>query len=293
MIYIDYFGGTHGQFLEFLVAKHILCLPQYQNYYPFKSSGVSHLKPIEPFAYVCADHFSYGPITGVRIDENISNLLIQIIIEPQKLQDIFVFNIWQRAGEKPVDFNNLNSVYEKINPTDLPKNITRQVLRNLIYSQIREDWFVYKHNDLINYNISKVQVKFENFYSYEKLLFELEKIAAKIQKELQTNNLRETWKKFIELNSGYQIRLKIDEIFANVVQDNAMNLKLDLYEEASLNARITTQFDIHSDISVFDDRYPQNTILIAQDIKSVMKSRNPKFSMHLPIDKQLDKITRL
>lgn len=291
MIYIDYYSGSHGQFLEFLIAKHILCIPEYKNFIPFTKSGASHReKPINPYNLVCADHFTHWPSTGVKLNEEASNTVIQIIIEHNVLQDIFLYNVWQRTAMKPADFNDINSILTKIDRNHYPEIINRQTVRNMIYSMIREEYFVTYPNNYANYNVPTLKVKFENFYSYDGLLFELEKIAKHLSKSLYTDTLRSTWEKFIELHAGFQIKQKINEIFKAILQDIDSNLKLDIYEEACLNSKITNFFNIHSDLSIFNIEYPENTLLISKDIKNILHKRNSEFSINLPIEHQLEKI---
>jgi hypothetical protein len=290
MVYIDYFGGTHGQFLEFLIAKHIFRLPEYENWVPFKDLGVSHLKPMLPWEYVCADHFTYFPFSGIKIKDDPNNLLINIRSEYEHLQDIFVFNAWQRAGELPVNFFDIDSVLTKIKPEFQVEN-SRSFVRNIIYSQIREESFIDTSNNFNKHNIPLIIVKFHNFYVYDAFLLELEKIANATTGVLIKNNLEQEWQMFMELNTGYHLKLKLDKIFSCILEDKDISINLDIYEEANINSRITKLFNIHNDIGVFENDYPTNTFLIAKDIKQVMKNRNPEFSLDLPIRQQLDKIT--
>lgn len=302
MIYIDFFGGSHGNFLQFLIAKHILKLPQYKNFFPFKKSGVSHIKPtVHP--NVIANHFTYGSDKVIPIKESPENFLIQIKVTPNVLQDVFAFNAVQRAGEAPIDFDLLVNDYKAALVHDkwasFLKDITKEYggrptkrdLRNKFYSLIFEKDFVEIHQKFKKYNLKTIAVPFESFYSYDLLVKQLYDIAIFINNPLEIDQVDIAWNKFMELNEGYKIKLKIDSLFNNIINDIATPISLNIFEEASLNSRITKFFNIQDGISTFDNVYPYNTQDISIDIKKIMNKRNPEFSTNISIAKQLEKIS--
>jgi hypothetical protein len=290
MVYIDYFGGMHGNFLEFLIAKHIFCLPKYKNWFPFKDSGVSHLKHrVPPYKYVCADHFTYNPNphSYITVDEHVSNVLIQILAKPNHLQDVLVFNTWQRAGETPVNFCSIDSILTKI---ESHGEKSRQSIRNILYWQILDKTYIDANTNFIKYQLPTITIDFHNFYTYDSLILELEKIANATTGLLDKTDIEQAWLMFMQLNVGYHIKLKIDKMFLDMLEDKNVNFNLDIYEEASFNSRLANYFNIHNDICAFGNDYPSDTLSMAKDIKQVMKNRNPEFLLELPISQQLDKI---
>ena len=58
MIYIDFPGGAHGNFLEFIICKHIIRVPEYKDFLPFTNLGTSHIRPIIQNKLVKADHYT-------------------------------------------------------------------------------------------------------------------------------------------------------------------------------------------------------------------------------------------
>lgn len=300
MIYIDFFGGTHGNFLEFLIAKHILQLPQYKNFYPFKESGVSHIKPLGPLK-IMSSHFTYNDAHHY-VNIHPDNLLIQIKVTPNILQDVFVYNAQQRAGEESTDFNLLVNNYKdalankkfSVLRNDIAKEYgdwpSKRELRNIFYNKILEENEVKIHQQFKQFNLKTIIVPFESFYSYDLLLKELNNIAITLGNTLELDQIDNAWNKFMSLNEGYKIKLKIDSLFDHVINDISTPLSLNIFEEASLNSRITRGFNIHDSISIFDDNYPYNTQNISNDIKQIMNKRNSEFSLDLPIAKQLEKI---
>ena len=63
-----------------------------------------------------------------------------------------------------------------------------------------------------------------------------------------------------------------------------------MIEEAFLNVLITENFNIHSNISTFNENYSYDAVAISNEIKQVMKDRNAEFSLDVPINQQLNKI---
>lgn len=122
MIYIDFLGGAHGNFLEFVCNKYLAKVPC--NYLPFNQLGSSHKKKYHTDKKFTSGH--YSDYHGVRTDLYNSKIIsINITIHDiLPLQSISLL----RAGDYNLDNDQLEvNTYNKLNNNDY-----RWMLDNII-----------------------------------------------------------------------------------------------------------------------------------------------------------------
>lgn len=309
MIYIDFFGGTHGNFLEFLFSKYVLNIPEYQNHSPFTSTGTSHIKPGVYFhrENICkADHYSFYTERRNKLIQNIQtdDFLIRI---KTSTEDMFyaIYNSTTRGGDASLDLENLEfDTIRKIKEShnkfhnlllhipDAP-DTPRNILRNIFYSQIREESLRQHINNFYDFNSNIISVNVHIFYNYDLLVNFLNLIADQLGVQPHFDDFLEVWQQFISKLECLPRKLKVDNFFEFVLNDVDTDIKFNILEEAYLNVLITELFDIHSDMSIFEDNYPFSSLIISREIKQIMKNRNKSFSLQLPISKQLEMIRKL
>ena len=310
MIYIDFFGGSHGNFLEFLISKYVLQIREYQNHLPFTSTGTSHIKPDIHNGQknsCTARHYSFFKEYQNNLLHKIksNDLLIRINIPTE---DIYysVYNASTRGGDIRMDLDQLEiDTIRKIKEGGkkfqnwlplLPEtpNTPRSILRNIFYSKMHDEFHYQQINNFYDFKCNNIiTVNIHTFYNYNLLVNFLNLIADHIEVQPHFDDLLEIWQQFISKLECLPSKLKVDNFFKFLLNDVEIDIKFNILEEAYLNALITELFDIHSDMSIFEDSYPCSSLTISREIKQIMKNRNKSFSLQLPISKQLEMIRKL
>lgn len=303
MIYIDFPGGAHGHFLEFIILKHINRVPEYQNFLPFTDIGTSHLKKqISSGKTVLAVHYSQRN-ENITIDPDDYIIRIPVINKDLYLKFIIWGNITLRTGDgtfelSDFEINTLEKLKDKkfeilkqhiLYEQGIKDIYPRSYLRNIFYSQIREQDNTYT---TFKSGICKIlNFEFSNFYSWDSFVKNLQNIAGKLRLEFMvTDTLEADYKAFLNKNSVYLMGQKVKHLFEKITDESFIETNLNILEEAFLNVLITDKFNIHSDIRTFNNCYKVNSIEIAYEIKQILKKRNADFSLEMPIAQQLDKI---
>jgi hypothetical protein len=310
MIYIDFFGGSHGHFLEFLISRYVLQIHEYQNHLPFTPSGTSHIKPTIDNGQknICtAEHYSFYTEKQNNLSNKIKSddLLIRINISTEDIYYL-VYNTSSRAGDVKMDLDHLEiDTIRKIKEgkeklqnwllylPDTP-NTPRSILRNMFYSQMREEFHWQQVNNFYDFKCNNIiTVNIHTFYNYDLLVNFLNLIADRLGAQPHFDDFLEVWQQFISKLECLPSKLKVDNFFEFVLNDVDTDIKFNILEEAYLNVLITKLFDIHGDMSIFEDSYPCSSLTISREIKQIMKNRNKSFSLQLPILKQLEMIRKL
>jgi hypothetical protein len=292
MIYIDFYAGSHGHFLEFLINKYVYKDPQFENFLPFTDQGTSHNRVFDPnlteSTLQCqSTHYSYDDQQKLVGREKLilikkikpDDLIIRIVVEHDSLYYI-IYNAHTRAGDISLDVHSLEvdtvaklKSAKKFQPwlkfIDHNNDSPRSILRNMIYSQIREYGMFAQINNFYNFTSPSnvINLEISTFYDINLLSDFLVSVADRCSVTVDLTGLREIWEMFISKVESVYSRKKIDDIFEKIVNNISYDFgKLNIIEEAYLNVRITQTFDIHSGISVFSDNYPSNTKIIKDEI---------------------------
>lgn len=276
---IDYYGGAHGNFLEYLVNRYVFGIES-AKFYPFTEQGTSHVKPQ---AYIedrlCeSGHYSYNFSLGNLIGNN--DGIIRITID--KIYPA-LYNSLTRAGEINLDIdclevNTLAKLSEPkfavirqdlIDKLGVLDNYPRSEIRNLFYSAMREPKFGADNmqnwaplsNDYCEFPISA-------FYNYIELVHYLGQVslfAGRIGWNYDSS-LYDIWSEFINKNTGYQSYVKCQQIITNMLAGDNIPIECTVLEEAYINFYITDTFNLYSNIDCFTDNYPKTTQELYQAI---------------------------
>lgn len=129
MICIDFIGGAHGNYLEFVCNK-ILGITQGT---PFNSLGASHNKIYTGKKFFVAAHYSFTPVPLT------SNKIISIQIEPNDLLPLQQVSLL-RGGDYGYDNDLLeHNTYHKLNNKDY-KWVLDQLISSFFTNQIKESY---------------------------------------------------------------------------------------------------------------------------------------------------------
>jgi hypothetical protein len=276
---IDFFGGTHGHFLE-LVVNHSIDGNVYdisQN--QFTDDGACHLKE-ESSDYVpitkCA-HYSWNDHTFGERDYVIR------IVPSQCDMFIAVTNSFLRAGDQKLDIDNLeNNTRDKMarlsklskflqtlsDNHGISDSYNRVTLRHYFESMFSDttvglemftNWT--PANNVHTFN-------FSDFFRIEQFYESLQKIAQFVNLEFRpSDHLIKLHEQFLEKNQGWHSHQKCSKIIESIIKKQIVAIDLNIIEEAWISHRISQIFNLY-DLPCFrKESFPPTTEEIIHHIQ--------------------------
>jgi hypothetical protein len=287
-ILIDFQGGSHGNFLEFLLNKF------YHNRHdwvtPFTNLGTSHNKPYNNNTKnkFLAWHFTNIPPYVPGPDTTVLNKNSNIVLITFDASDLLVFMSLSllRAGELNIENDALEiDTYNKLNNINY-----RNLLENIIESyQIKDSCspdnpnvsrhilreffkFGFKTPDINGFiqllNQSKQQLTnkniyefpFDSFYNINQLKYQLTNLAEyfKISLTIDEIELERLHITFLSKNPYINIKSQCDTLVRSIINKELVDIpKLSLFQESYINAQLENMFDI--EMPFFQDQYFKTT----------------------------------
>lgn len=173
MIYIDFQGGAHGNFLEFVCNKHIAGIGTIGS--PFNSLGASHNKLyLEDKHFTAWHYFLYNnkrttPETGK---------IISIHIDPSDLLLLMSISLL-RAGDRNIDNKDLEvDTFNKLNNI-LYRWVLDNIIENFFYNQVKNSYDAVKDptwpevSSISDFNALPEHIRNECVEQHNLKLFEL------------------------------------------------------------------------------------------------------------------------
>lgn len=269
MIKLDFHGGLHGHFLEYVANVWIMQTQPNHNTI-FNEHGAAHAKDPEyreSRMIYCGHYSRYEP------DQfNSSDQIIRITIDLDDRDRFFIAttNLIYRAGERGWDQQMLSI------PTDIRQDPVGY--RNNWYSKLAEsDLYMTEFNQYHKVDYPVFEFDFAAFFTYNKFCHELQRLAGWLdQTFFPDRNLWLLWQEFIQRNQGYQSWLACEQLLAACLNGEDSEIHATILEQAWLNysiARITRMYSG----TVFDSaNYPKSTREIYQEIQNHLNNlRNP------------------
>jgi hypothetical protein len=256
---IDFYAGTHGHFLEYLVNTYIYKTPKVDTV--FTDIGTSH-GILNDREYQINKKARCGHYTETNRQISYSSpYLIRIAIEDFKGHVCFHINSDYRAHDDP-DRRLL----------DLNDPITKQ--RDAYYYRLTEisaahylkySWIDYS-NKIFDFNIV-------SFYDFYELTITLQKLSKFLQKDFfPDRSLKVLWDKFMSKNHAVLAWDKCQLLISKIFNNENYEFDSKVEEQALLNALIFRMTGIEPEELFVVDNYPSNTA----DIYSILKSYNNK-----------------
>ena len=254
MIYIDFFGGTHGHFLEYSINA---LDDTVKNIDPFTKFGTSHAYYKKILAK--CNHFSFY---NTSIDYK-NNHVISIRATPE---DCLLVNLlsFARAGDYGFDLYNLEKeLSAKVKGTsffsglresllhygiDILKN--QPVSRGILRESLKYNFADSNNNSLMqviqnqHYTAVSKNVWLRDFYNVSQYIAMIESIVKDF--ELLYNVDRtwyaNLWQRFIDKNSTIGDEQNVINILHSVIDKVDCVVHLNLIQEAWLNAMLEKEF---------------------------------------------------
>jgi hypothetical protein len=268
---IDFFGGTHGNFLELLINLFIYQIDFNQPKF-FNKNGSCHLKN-ENSNYVPkikCDHYSY-----FNLPFNHDDLVIEIHCSNDFMLPALV-NSFLRAGDEVIDISNLEiGTIKKL--ASLPKaskflkdiiddhgiqdNYSRSLIRNYFYSKFDIPEYSIDLFNTFNHVGKKLIFPFSAFFDYEELCLNLNKCAFFLEQNFYpSDHTYQVWKEFIRLNQGYDSYKKCKEAMHAILAGDSMDISsFNLIEEAWLIYKVSRIFRLFDHPLLNVDQFVSNT----------------------------------
>lgn len=262
MIALDFYSGSHGHFLEYVINAYIFDVPKVDNI--FTSLGTSHLIR-QNFNYmdkriVEARHYSEFNISpGDKIDN-----VIRITVDSLMERICYQINVNSRAGDIPAEKKNLSIPDIVLFKTaNLRKNYYSKYIDVDMGYQIpkSDSWILDTDKSAFEFPMSSMY----NLFDFYKILSQL---ADYLQQTFNPDlSLYKTWQKFVDFNHGLQSWNKCQILFNNIISMKAMDFLLETHEEALLNLLFSETFKLYDGPLHDLDVWPTNTLDIYKIIE--------------------------
>lgn len=274
---IDFYGGTHGNFLE-LVVNHAIDQNDYDISQPqFVDNGACHAKISSSYVPITVcHHYSMYKIPFKDTD------YVVRIVPKQSDMLIAVINSFLRAGDQTLDIENLEvdtrrKMMELPKLSDFLKTLTNNHgLADSYSRKILRHYFEAMFNDPDNgLNVftdwvpaQKVHhFDFFTFFHIEHFFESLQKIAQFYNLEFRpSESLIRLHEEFLERNQGWHSHLKCSKILECIVKKQTVDIKLNVIEEAWISYRISKIFNLYELPCLQQDQFPSTTEEIIKDI---------------------------
>jgi hypothetical protein len=255
MIYIDFFGGLHGHFLEYTINS---LVDKVKKIDPFTHLGTSHNCSLTPLA-TCA-HYSCNKI-NIPDPTNV----IQIQVKPD---DCLLVNLlcFGRAGDHNFDLYNFEKDFAKtIRPTNYYTGF-RQSLLNYgidIANDVEVPKMVLRESLKFNFKIPennslyKMATKFYNvpdpLIVYVRTLYSLDTYLKLVESIIHWYNLdyqmdrlwySELWSKFMSKNHTFGAEQYSYAILQAVESKQQLPVRMNIIQESWLDAQLENLYNI-------------------------------------------------
>ena len=267
-IYLDFFSGSHGHFLEYVINAWLFKGPRVKNI--FNDLGASHcirsnLKYMSN-RVVTAKHYS-----EFNIDSDTPDQVIRISILDDYAKWIYQINIIERAGDIPAEKKN------KEIPNTI-KNIPH-AFRNNWYSKFNfeENGYVYPGNWRWQ-EIPAFNFPMESLFDIDEFYHVLYKLSNFLNTTfVPDRKLALLLESFLLKNQGWQSYWKCKAIVHETFKGNNIEFDSNICEQALINSILTQTIGIF-DGALFDsDNYPSNTSQLWNQIDHHLKTFDQRF----------------
>ena len=267
-IYLDFFSGSHGHFLEYVINTWLFKGPRVNNI--FNALGASHrIRSNSKYMFnrvVTAKHYS-----EFNTDSDTPDQVIRVSMSDNYVKWVYQINVIERAGDIPAEKKNKEI-------PDTIKNIPH-AFRNNWYSKFNFEENGYVHPS--NWRWQDIPV----FDFPMESLFDITKfycVLYKLSKFLNTtfvpdHELAQLLESFLLKNQGWQSYLKCKNIVHESLMGNNTEFNSNICEQALINSMLTQTIGIF-DGELFDcDNYPNNTLQLWNLVDHHLKTFDQRF----------------
>lgn len=267
-IYLDFFSGSHGHFLEYVINTWLFKGPRVKNI--FNNLGASHcIRSNAKYMSnrrVIAKHFS-----EFNIDSDTPDQVVRVCIWDYYTKWIYQINVIERAGDIPAE-----KKIEEI--PDTIKN-TPHALRNNWYSKFNFEENGYAYPDNWRWRDTPAfDFPMESLFDITEFYSALHKLSNFLNTTFVPDlELAQLFHSFLSKNQGWQSYAKCKTLVNESLTGNDIEFDSNICEQALINSMLTQMIGLF-DGELFDsDSYPRNTIQLWNQIDLHLKTFDQRF----------------
>jgi hypothetical protein len=268
MVVLDFFSGSHGHFLEYVINTYIYRGPRVKNIFTELGTchGIRQDTAYQQHQVVTAGHYSEFNRDPVRPPQQV----IRITIDSDMENICYQLNVLCRAGDIPED-----KKAQEIN-SDV-RNSPAQ-FRMDYYFKFLSDRHGYKRPNHWRWNdIDHYEFPMRSLYNALDFYSELQKLSQFLNYSFEPDpSLLQLWQDFCDKNHGLCAWTRCNEIYQQVMANKNIHIKTTVAEQAILNWMLTRAVNIH-DGALFDSDYPSNTADIWKCVEQHLKTFDGRF----------------
>lgn len=263
---LDFYSGSHGHFLEYLINVYIFRCPRVDKIFTKlgTSHGIRKNTSYQDSRIIIAGHYSE---LNIPAPDPTSVVRIQVDTDYEKI--IYQINVDCRAGDIPAEKKKQN----------IPAEIrsSPQLLRNDYFSKLKFPEYGYKIPGDWRWSNSANIYDFpmESLFDLTTLYSEMRKLSNFLNHSWNPDvSLVKIWNEFIEANHGVQAWKKCKNILEMSLANSPMEFNCSLWEQALLNLMLEQSIGC----ALFNiDNFPQNTQEIHQAIQQYIETFDSRF----------------
>lgn len=266
MIALDFFSGSHGHFLEYIVNTYIFNGPRVDNVINDMgtSHNIRHNVDYMNFRLVEARHYTEFDLSSEEPDS-----VVRISVESDFENICYQINAFCRAGDIPAEKKLLY----------IPKYIhaSKHLLRNDLYSKLIDCGYVrpgnWRWNNALSFNFP-----LSDLYNINSLYQTLNKLAHFLNHSFSPDDsLYKLWAQFMKKNHAWLYWQTATNLLEKSLSNSDFEFEADLWTQALLNFLLKKTVGIDDGILHNTDDYPSNTAIVYQIIQQHIEIFDQKF----------------
>lgn len=270
MIALDFYCGSHGHFLEYIINTYIFQGPKINNL--MRTAGTIHNTKTDvnyrASKKVFGDHYTEfnRPIKDV---DRVIRIKVDSILEKVCYQ----INVLYRAGDIPIE--------EKL--LQIPEHVRENpvLLRQDFYSKFNDSGYHYpEYSPQYQYvpQAKIYEISMSDLYDLHQLYMRLRELAEFLDHTFTPDySLAHVWRDFMARNQGYQRWQQAHARIRNIASGVSTDICLDSIDQALNNFLLTQMFGICDGPLFENTQYPTNTVEIYHYIQQYISDFDNRF----------------
>lgn len=269
MMLLDFFSGSHGHFLEYVINSWLFKGPRVKKNI-FTHTGACH-GPHKNLTYlknriICADHYS-------EFNKTIQDpsKVVRITINKNWAQWIYQINVMSRAGDIPID-----KKLELIPPSI---RSSPALLRNQWYAKFNfaENGYNVPNNWRWP-NVPYYSFPMESLFDQTDFLRELYQLSKFLEITFSPDHeLTNLLDQFLEKNQGWQYYKISKQLVVDTFNGKSTSFDSDEITQALINTMLSESVGMFDGALFEDNEYAINTDQVWQQVSHHLKSFDSKF----------------
>jgi len=268
MVNLDFFSGSHGHFLEYVINTWIFKGPRVPNI--FTEHGSCH-RIRNDTAYMAHRIVKAAHYTEFNIPQIISPKLIRININQDWANWIYQINVMSRAGDIPLE--------KKIKST--PESVRNSP------AKFRNEWYAKFNSTVDGYPLpghwrwpdaAVFEFGMESLFDLVEFYNELYRLAEYLEMTfVPDQELSDLLEEFLAKNQGWQYYKKCKHLVHAAIAGNNIEFFSDEILQALINSLLSKSLGIFDGELFDDDSYPTTTCQVWTAADQHLKTFDQRF----------------